>query len=154
IGGLTNIDEDEMPLHKKAKDMAPYDLIVIWDRPCRVVQTELLPTGLISFRCKDIFNLRGVTRRLAPDHICEVPLVSRADYLCTGVCDEKDSVILESDDGTTRADIMLPTNTVLRRLIVFGLQKGREVIVTLVSSMGLEHIQNVKYVPKPVKQRL
>ncbi|KFK40564.1 hypothetical protein AALP_AA2G012600 [Arabis alpina] len=156
IGGLTNIDEDEMPLPKKAKDMAPRDLIIIWDRPCKVVRTELLPTGLISFRCMDIFNLRGVTRRLDPDHICEVPLVSRADYLCTGVCDEKDSVILESDDGITRDDIKMPPSIVLRMQILFGLRKGREVIVTLVSSMGLERIMNVTLhtTPEPDKQRL
>ncbi|KFK40863.1 hypothetical protein AALP_AA2G051700 [Arabis alpina] len=147
IGGLTNIDEDEdeMPLHKKAKDMARRDLIIIWDHPCRVVRTELLPTGLISFTCMDIFNHRRVTRRLDPDDICEVPLVSRADYLCTGVCDEKDSVILESDDGSTRDDIKMPPSIVLRMQILFGLQKGREVIVTFIfNGVGAYHERHIQ----------
>ena len=84
-------------------------------------------------------------------HNLEVPVVSRAEYTLLDI-DEDDHMSLMDDKGDTREDLKLPSGhddaEKLADEIRAGFDDGKELVITILQSMGIEQAHALKEINK------
>ncbi|CAN7127528.1 unnamed protein product [Brassica rapa subsp. narinosa] len=124
--------------------------IVIKGRPCKVVEVSTSKTGKhghakCHFVAIDIFTAKKLEDIVPSSHNCDVPHVNRIDYQLIDIS-EDGFVSLLTDSGGTKDDLKLPTDDSLSALMKSGFEEGKDVVVSVMSSMGEEQICAVKEV--------
>ncbi|ESQ34294.1 hypothetical protein EUTSA_v10008974mg [Eutrema salsugineum] len=124
--------------------------IVIKGRPCKVVEVSTSKTGKhghakCHFVAIDIFTAKKLEDIVPSSHNCDVPHVNRVDYQLIDIS-EDGFVSLLTDSGGTKDDLKLPTDDNLAALMKSGFEEGKDVVVSVMSSMGEEQICAVKEV--------
>ena len=92
---------------------------------------------------QDIFTLRKMEELVPSSHNLEVPHVSRRDYTLLNITDDGFCSLME-DSGATKEDLKLPNDDVLARQIQSEFDSGKNLVVTVLISMGEEMINAVK----------
>ncbi|XP_055962309.1 mitotic checkpoint protein BUB3.3-like [Mercurialis annua] len=122
--------------------------IVIKNRPCKVVEVSTSKTGKhghakCHFVAIDIFNSKKLEDIVPSSHNCDVPHVNRTDYQLIDIS-EDGFVSLLTENGNTKDDLRLPTDDTLLTQIKDGFGDGKDLVVTVMSSMGEEQICALK----------
>ncbi|XP_031375929.1 mitotic checkpoint protein BUB3.3-like [Punica granatum] len=122
--------------------------IVIKNRPCKVVEVSTSKTGKhghakCHFVAIDIFNGKKLEDIVPSSHNCDVPHVTRTDYQLIDIS-EDGFVSLLTENGNTKDDLRLPTDENLLSQIKDGFGDGKDLVVTVMSSMGEEQICALK----------
>nr|XP_034906668.1 mitotic checkpoint protein BUB3.3-like isoform X2 [Populus alba] len=122
--------------------------IVIKNRPCKVVEVSTSKTGKhghakCHFVAIDIFNGKKLEDIVPSSHNCDVPHVNRTDYQLIDIS-EDGFVSLLTENGNTKDDLRLPTDDSLLSQIKDGFGEGKDLVVTVMSSMGEEQICALK----------
>ncbi|KAJ8760887.1 hypothetical protein K2173_021925 [Erythroxylum novogranatense] len=122
--------------------------IVIKNRPCKVVEVSTSKTGKHGHaKCHfvgiDIFNGKKLEDIVPSSHNCDVPHVTRTDYQLIDIS-EDGFVSLLTENGNTKDDLRLPTDENLLTQIKDGFAEGKDLVVTVMSSMGEEQICALK----------
>ena len=123
--------------------------ICIKNRPCKVVSISTSKTGKhghakCNFVATDIFNGKKLEDIVPSSHGTTVPNVFKSEYSLLDIGDE-DYLTLMSDDGETREDLKMPTYPEeLESQIRDGFDKGEQLILGVVKSMGEEHVMSCK----------
>jgi translation initiation factor 5A len=124
--------------------------IVIKNRPCKVVEVSTSKTGKhghakCHFVAIDIFTAKKLEDIVPSSHNCDVPHVNRVDYQLIDIT-EDGFVSLLTDSGGTKDDLKLPTDDGLTAQMRLGFDEGKDIVVSVMSSMGEEQICAVKEV--------
>jgi translation initiation factor 5A len=123
--------------------------IVIKGRPCKVSDVSTSKTGKhghakCHFVAIDIFTGKKLEELCPSSHNCEVPHVNRQDFTLLDVTDDG-FVSLMDDAGNEKADLKLPPNdAALADQIEKDFNDGKELVVSVLKSMGEEVICAVK----------
>ncbi|CAH9119844.1 unnamed protein product [Cuscuta europaea] len=122
--------------------------LLIKNRPCKVVEVSTSKTGKhghakCHFVAIDIFTAKKLEDIVPSSHNCDVPHVTRTDYQLIDIS-EDGFVSLLMDNGETKDDLKLPTDDALLAQIKVGFEEGKELVVSVMSSMGEEQICAVK----------
>jgi translation initiation factor 5A len=122
--------------------------MVIKGRPCKVIDVSTSKTGKhghakCHFVATDIFTSKKMEELVPSSHNLEVPHVSRQDYSLLDISDDG-FVSLMDDAGNTKDDLKLPNEDELAKEIKTGFDDGKELVVTVLKSMGEEMINAVK----------
>jgi len=121
--------------------------IVIKGRPCKVIDVSTSKTGKhghakCHFVAADIFTNKKMEELVPASHNNDVPHVARQDYTLMDVA-EDGFVSLMDDTGAEKADLKLPQDDIGAQIEKdFG--DGKELVVTVLKSMGEEMICAVK----------
>ncbi|XP_071722618.1 mitotic checkpoint protein BUB3.3-like [Rutidosis leptorrhynchoides] len=122
--------------------------IVIKNRPCKVVEVSTSKTGKHGHaKCHfvgiDIFNGKKLEDIVPSSHNCDVPHVTRTEYQLIDIS-EDGFVSLLTDNGGTKDDLRLPTDESLLSQIKDGFAEGKDLVVSVMFSMGEEQINALK----------
>ncbi|KAL2349192.1 hypothetical protein Fmac_003192 [Flemingia macrophylla] len=132
--------------------------IVIKNRPCKVVEVSTSKTGKHGHaKCHfvgiDIFTGKKLEDIVPSSHNCDVPHVNRTDYQLIDIS-EDGFVSLLTESGGTKDDLRLPTDeNLLSQLVLIsiwvkqikdGFAEGKDLVVSVMSSMGEEQICALK----------
>lgn len=122
--------------------------IVIKGRPCKVVEVSTSKTGKHGHaKCHfvgiDVFTGKKLEDIVPSSHNCDVPHVDRTEYQLIDIT-EDGFVSLLTDSGNTKDDLRLPTDEALEGQIKSGYDDGKDLLLTVMSSMGEEQICAVK----------
>ncbi|KAK7309827.1 hypothetical protein RJT34_06880 [Clitoria ternatea] len=122
--------------------------IVIKNRPCKVVEVSTSKTGKHGHaKCHfvgiDIFTGKKLEDIVPSSHNCDVPHVNRTDYQLIDIS-EDGFVSLLTESGGTKDDLRLPTDESLLSQIKDGFAEGKDLVVSVMSSMGEEQINALK----------
>ncbi|GJN32964.1 hypothetical protein PR202_gb21515 [Eleusine coracana subsp. coracana] len=114
----------------------------------QVVEVSTSKTGKhghakCHFVAIDIFNGKKLEDIVPSSHNCDVPHVSRTEYQLIDIS-EDGFVSLLTDSGGTKDDLRLPTDENLLNQIKSGFAEGKDLVVTVQSSMGEEQICALK----------
>jgi translation initiation factor 5A len=94
----------------------------------------------------DIFNGKKLEDSLPSSHNVEVPVIKRTEWQAISV-DEDGYLTLMTTKGETRQDLKLPDDTeddaVVSQRITKGLDEGKEIMVTVLSALGIEKVSEV-----------
>merc|ERR1712023_602027 len=120
---------------------------VIKNRPCKVIETSTSKTGKhghakVHMVALDIFTNAKKEDICPSSHNMTSPVVNRADYQLLSI-DDEGFCSLMLDDGGTKDDLKCPDNEIgagIKEMV----DKEKELIVTVVSAMGEEHILSYK----------
>ena len=122
------------------------------NRPCKVMEITTSKTGKhghakANITGVDIFNGRKFQDVCPVSHSKDAPNIERKGYTVMGV-DEDDYVSLIDQQGNMRQDLKLPNDVdddkeVCKR-IKDGLDAGKTILVTVLSAMGIEKIEDAK----------
>lgn len=126
--------------------------IVIKGRPCKVVEVSTSKTGKhghakCHFVAIDIFNGKKLEDIVPSSHNCDVPEVVRTDFQLIDITDDG-FVSLLTESGDTKDDLRLPTDDALLTQIKEGFDAGKDLVLTVMGSMGEEQICAVKDISK------
>ncbi|KAM7251787.1 hypothetical protein ACFE04_023670 [Oxalis oulophora] len=124
--------------------------LVIKNRPCKVVEVSTSKTGKhghakCHFVAIDIFNSKKLEDIVPSSHNCDVPHVNRLDFQLIDIS-EDGFVSLLTDSGDTKDDLRLPTDDALLKQLKDGFAEGKDLVVSVMASMGEEQICAVKEV--------
>ena len=126
-------------------------LLVMDGRPCKIVEISFAKTGKhghakASITGIDIFNGKKREDSVPGGHNMECPNAKRKEWQLLDV--QGDYVTLMNETGETREDLKLPSDTEkdaeLCKKINDLLEEGKECMVTILSSMEIEKIVDVK----------
>jgi len=122
--------------------------IVIKNRPCKVVEVSTSKTGKhghakCHFVAIDIFNGKKLEDIVPSSHNCDVPHVDRTEYQLIDIS-EDGFVSLLTENGNTKDDLKLPTDEAILTQLKEGFAEGKDIALTVMSSMGEEQINAVK----------
>ncbi|RDX91341.1 hypothetical protein CR513_26696, partial [Mucuna pruriens] len=122
--------------------------INIKNRPCKVVEVSTSKTGKhghakCHFVAIDIFTGKKLEDIVPSSHNCDVPHVNRTDYQLIDIS-EDGFVSLLTETGGTKDDLRLPTDENLLSQIKEGFSEGKDLVVSVMSSMGEEQICGLK----------
>ncbi|KAJ1667150.1 hypothetical protein IW140_001596 [Coemansia sp. RSA 1813] len=129
--------------------------VVLKGRPCRIIDMSTSKTGKhghakVNLTGIDIFTQKKYEDMSPSTHNMDVPVMKRSDFLLLYIDD--DFLVLQTLDGsTTKEDIKAPEGEVgddINRL----LDDGKEVIVSVLASMGEEHAVAAKEAPKNMQE--
>ncbi|KAL6052687.1 translation initiation factor eIF5A [Balamuthia mandrillaris] len=121
--------------------------VVIKGHPCKVVDTSTSKTGKhggakVHLTAVDIFTGKKYEELSPSTHNMQVPEVVRTDYTLIDISDEG-YVSLMTEDGSTKEDLKLPEEEVGEKIrAAFG--DGKDLIVTVLSAMGIEKVISFK----------
>ncbi|KAG7013116.1 Eukaryotic translation initiation factor 5A-4 [Cucurbita argyrosperma subsp. argyrosperma] len=132
--------------------------IVIKGRPCKVVEVSTSKTGKhghakCHFVAIDIFTAKKLEDIVPSSHNCDVPHVNRTDYQLIDISEDGFLILISmktyqisllTDSGNTKDDLRLPSDESLLSQIKDGFAEGKDLIVTVMSSMGEEQICALK----------
>jgi len=127
--------------------------IVIKNRPCRVVDVSTSKTGKhghakCNFTALDIFNGKKCEDMCPSSHNCDVPNITRCEYLLVDIQEDGFVSLMNEETGDLRDDMQMPTGTddatKLAGEIKAAFDDSKEVRVTTVRAMGEEQIQSFK----------
>ncbi|KAF9610097.1 hypothetical protein IFM89_019937 [Coptis chinensis] len=90
----------------------------------------------------DIFTSKKLEDIVPSSHNCDVPHVNRTDYQLIDIS-EDGFVSLLTENGNTKDDLRLPEEPLLTQ-ITEGFAEGKDLVVTVTSSMGEEQISTLK----------
>ncbi|CAO3669277.1 hypothetical protein G6F70_002027 [Rhizopus microsporus] len=124
--------------------------VVIKGRPCKIVDMSTSKTGKhghakVHLVGIDIFTGKKYEDISPSTHNMDVPNVVRNEYQLINIDDGYLSLMTQ--DGATKDDVKLPEGE-LGEQIERDFDEGKDLIVTVVSSMGEEHALAVKEAPK------
>ena len=157
---MTELDEEFEAVDAGASDTVPIQAgcvkhgsyICINGRPCKVVAYSTSKTGKhghskAAITGIDIFNGKKLEDVQPSSHNMEMPILKRSEWQAISV-DGDGYCTLMDIKGNTRADLKLPDQTdgdnSTSDRIKEGLDAGREVLVTVLSAMGIEKIESAK----------
>ncbi|KAI8373446.1 eukaryotic translation initiation factor 5A [Choanephora cucurbitarum] len=124
--------------------------VVIKGRPCKIIEMTTSKTGKhghakVHLVATDIFTGRKYEDLSPSTHNMDVPNVVRNDYDLINIDDG--FLSLMEKDGSTKDDVKLPEGE-LGEKMEQDFEEGKELIVSVVSSMGEEHALSYKEAPK------
>ncbi|KAI8140127.1 eukaryotic translation initiation factor 5A-2 [Fennellomyces sp. T-0311] len=124
--------------------------VVIKGRPCKIVDMSTSKTGKhghakVHLVAIDIFTGKKLEDLSPSTHNMDVPNVVRREYSLINIDDGFLSLML--DDGSTKDDVKLPEGEVGAQMEA-DFEEGKELLVTVVASMGEEHALSFKEAPK------
>ncbi|OAY75936.1 Eukaryotic translation initiation factor 5A [Ananas comosus] len=91
----------------------------------------------------DIFNSGKLDDIVPSSHNCDVRRVTRTDYQLIDIS-EDGFVSLLAENGNTKDDLRLPTDETLLSQIKDGFAEGKDLVVTVMSTMEEEQICSLK----------
>jgi len=130
--------------------------MVIKGRPTKVIDVTTSKTGKhghakCHFTATDIFTGKKMEELVPSSHNLEVPIVSREDYTLVDLNDEGFLGLMD-DSGNVREDLKLPSGhddaDALARQIQAQWDDGKELVLTVLKSMGEEQVNATKEAPK------
>jgi translation initiation factor 5A len=124
--------------------------VVLKSRPFKIVDMSTSKTGKhghakVHLTGIDIFTSKKYEDLCPSTHNMDVPNVSRTEYTLLDVEDGYLSLMLP--DGSTKDDVKIPDGEVGDR-IKTDFEEGKELVVTVIASMGEEAAISVKEAPK------
>ncbi|RKO98056.1 hypothetical protein CXG81DRAFT_23555 [Caulochytrium protostelioides] len=124
--------------------------VVIKGRPCKIVDMSTSKTGKhghakVHLVAIDIFTGKKLEDLSPSTHNMEVPHVLRTEFPLLDIDDG--FLSLMNPDGTTKDDVKLPEGEMGDK-IEEDFNEGKELLVTIVASMGEEMCLSVKDAPK------
>ncbi|EGX44219.1 hypothetical protein AOL_s00210g8 [Orbilia oligospora ATCC 24927] len=124
--------------------------VVIKGRPCKIVDMSTSKTGKhghakVHLVAIDIFTGKKLEDLSPSTHNMDVPHVVRNEYQLIDIDDGY--LNLMTSDGNPKDDVKLPEGD-LGKEIQTAFDEGRDLIVTIVSSMGEEQALAYKDAPK------
>ncbi|KAK6343422.1 Eukaryotic translation initiation factor 5A [Orbilia blumenaviensis] len=124
--------------------------VVIKGRPCKIVDMSTSKTGKhghakVHLVAIDIFTGKKLEDLSPSTHNMDVPNVVRNEYQLIDIDDG--FLNLMTSDGATKDDVKLPESD-LGKEIQSQFDDGKDLIITVVSSMGEEQALAVKEAPK------
>ncbi|ORZ13733.1 eukaryotic translation initiation factor 5A [Absidia repens] len=124
--------------------------VVIKGRPCKIVDMSTSKTGKhghakVHLVGIDIFTNKKYEDLSPSTHNMDVPHVIRNEYALINIDDGFLSFMLA--DGSTKDDVKLPDNETGEKLQE-EFDEGKELLVSVVSSMGEEHALTFKEAPQ------
>lgn len=126
--------------------------LVIKGRPCKVADVSTSKTGKhghakCHFVAIDIFTGKKYEDLTPSSHNCDIPHVSRQEFTLLDI-NEDGFVSLMDEAGNTKDDLSLPKVTddaeKLAQQIQEDFDAGKELVVTVLKSMGEEMISSCK----------
>jgi len=127
--------------------------IVMGDnRPCKVMEISTSKTGKHGHAKAnivgiDIFNGKKYQDVCPVSHSKEAPNIKREEWTVMSV-DEEEYVALVDKNGNMRQDLRLPKDSEddveVSKRITDGLEAGKTIIVTVLSAMKIEKIEEAK----------
>ncbi|KAK9845333.1 hypothetical protein WJX81_003667 [Elliptochloris bilobata] len=126
--------------------------LVIKGRPCKVADVSTSKTGKhghakCHFVAIDIFTGKKYEDLTPSSHNCDIPHVTRQEYTLLDIS-EDGFVSLMDESGNTKDDLTLPKGTDDAEKLAVQLQEdfdsGKEIVVTVLKSMGEEMISALK----------
>ncbi|CAI7855121.1 unnamed protein product [Closterium sp. NIES-54] len=144
----TNQAEIDLTFPQQAGAIRKGGHLVIKGRPCKVVEVSTSKTGKhghakCHFVAIDIFTNKKLEDIVPSSHNCDVPEVVRTDYQLIDIS-EDGFVSLLTETGDTKDDLRLPTDDAILSQIKDGFGEGKDLVLTVMSSMGEEQICAVK----------
>ncbi|CCW70890.1 unnamed protein product [Phytomonas sp. Hart1] len=129
--------------------------ICINNRPCKVIDLSVSKTGKhghakVSIIATDIFTGNRLEDQAPSTHNVEVPFVKSTTYSVIDIQPNHDDPSLPShlslmnDDGENREDLDMPPDANLSNQIKDQFDAGKDVLVAVVSAMGIEQILSFK----------
>ncbi|KAI8391112.1 translation protein SH3-like domain-containing protein [Radiomyces spectabilis] len=124
--------------------------VVIKGRPCKIVEMSTSKTGKhghakVHLVGIDIFTGKKLEDLSPSTHNMDVPNVVRNEYVLINIDDGYLSLLLP--DGDTKDDVKVP-DTDIGAAIEAQFEEGKELLVSVVASMGEEHALAFKEAPK------
>lgn len=124
--------------------------VVISGRPCKVVEMSTSKTGKhghakVHLVGIDIFTNRKYEDLSPSTHNVDVPNVARAEYQLLNVDDG--FLSLMTPNGETKDDVRLPEGEIGEQLKT-EFEAGKDLIVSVLSSMGIEQAMSFKDAPR------
>jgi translation initiation factor 5A len=122
------------------------------NRPCKVMEITTSKTGKhghakANITGIDIFNGKKYTDVCPVSHSKDAPNINRTEYTVMAV-DDEGYVSMIDKQGNVKSDLKLPNDVeddeVISKRILDGLENGRTVLVTVLSAMGIEKIEDAK----------
>eukprot|EP01012_Entosiphon_sulcatum_P065728 TRINITY_DN94717_c0_g1_i1.p1 TRINITY_DN94717_c0_g1~~TRINITY_DN94717_c0_g1_i1.p1 ORF type:complete len:167 (-),score=52.32 TRINITY_DN94717_c0_g1_i1:74-550(-) len=122
--------------------------VVIKDRPCKIVEISTSKTGKHGHAkahivAIDIFTNKRLEELCPTTHNMSVPNVTRQEYQLMDVDLESGFVTLLDENNEEKNDLKLPDGD-LGRQIRDQFESGKELVVTIIKSMGEEAIVQTK----------
>jgi len=124
--------------------------VVIKGRPCKIVDMSTSKTGKhghakVHLVAIDIFTGKKYEDISPSTHNMDVPHVNRTEYQLVNLDDG--FLNLMTSDGTSKDDVKIPESD-LGKQIQADFDEGKDLLVTIVASMGEEQAISVKEAPK------
>jgi len=124
--------------------------VVIKGRPCKIVDMSTSKTGKhghakVHLVAIDIFTGKKYEDISPSTHNMDVPHVNRTEYQLVNVDDG--FLNLMTPDGASKDDVKIPESD-LGKQIQADFDEGKDLLVTIVASMGEEQAISVKEAPK------
>lgn len=122
------------------------------NRPCKVMEITTSKTGKhghakANITGIDIFNGRKYQDVCPVSHAKEAPNIKREEWTVMSV-DDEGYIALVDKTGKMRQDLKLPSETEddveVSKKITDGLESGKTIIVTVLSAMKIEKIEDAK----------
>lgn len=122
------------------------------NRPCKVMEITTSKTGKhghakANITGIDIFNGRKYQDVCPVSHAKEAPNIKREEWTVMSV-DDEGYIALVDKTGKMRQDLKLPSETEddveVAKKITDGLESGKTIIVTVLSAMKIEKIEDAK----------
>ena len=120
------------------------DVILIKDKPCKVLEVTTSKTGKhghakANITAMDIFDDKKAEDSQPTSHNVMCVNVSKREYDLTNL-NPDGSVTLMDDKGEYREDLTIDTNSDIFADIQAPFEKNQDVVVTVLSAMGREKI--------------
>eukprot|EP01111_Echinosteliopsis_oligospora_P008635 TRINITY_DN244_c0_g1_i1.p1 TRINITY_DN244_c0_g1~~TRINITY_DN244_c0_g1_i1.p1 ORF type:complete len:189 (-),score=37.92 TRINITY_DN244_c0_g1_i1:81-647(-) len=121
--------------------------VVIRGFPCKVVDMSTSKTGKhghakVNLTAIDIFTGKKYEEICPSTHNMDVPNVKRSDFSVLDITDDGYLNLLTSD-GNTKEDLKIPEDDIGQQIrTMFG--EGKDVVVSVLSAMGIEGVVAVK----------
>ncbi|GAA5980511.1 hypothetical protein JCM11641_003417 [Rhodosporidiobolus odoratus] len=124
--------------------------VVIKGRPCKIIDMSTSKTGKhghakVHLVATDIFTGRKYEDLSPSTHNMDVPHVKRDEYTLINIDDG--FLNLMTTEGDTKDDVKIPEAEIGDQ-IQAAFDEGRDLVVTITSSMGEEHCLAFKDAPK------
>ncbi|GAA5862061.1 hypothetical protein JCM8547_001573 [Rhodosporidiobolus lusitaniae] len=124
--------------------------VVIKGRPCKIIDMSTSKTGKhghakVHLVATDIFTNRKYEDLSPSTHNMDVPHVKRDEYQLVNIDDG--FLNLMTNDGASKDDVKVPEGEIGDQ-IQAAFDDGKDLIVTITSSMGEEHALAFKEAPK------
>jgi translation elongation factor IF5A len=95
------------------------------------------------FVAQDLFTNKRLEDLTPSSHNCEVPHVTKDEYSLLDISDDG-FITLMDDSGNDKSDLRLPNDDVLCGLIETGFAEDKQLVITVLKSMGEEMVFAVK----------
>jgi len=111
--------------------------VMIKNRPCKIVEISASDDDQVNLRGSDIFTLKSLEDTFPSDQDMEVPIIKQTEFLLLDIDDGL--LMLQGEDGNIKEDLKIPEGK-LGEDITWNLQDGVEVVCTVQSACGEEHV--------------